>query len=75
MKTEAEILYEAMDSGEWAFVRNQPVSYLTDEWYAENQWSLQRTVAPFCGKDGVRHWSGPTPSAALNKARLSLRAK
>lgn len=75
MNTEAEILYEAMDSGQWTITRNLPVPYLTDEANEEFKWSIRRAVAPFCGKDGIRQWEGPTPSVALARAQTSLRKK
>lgn len=73
--TEAELVYNALESGEWSVVRHQPVSYLTDEANEMHKWSVQRTTVPYCGKDGVRIWCGPTPSAALEAARRSLRSK
>jgi hypothetical protein len=72
VKTEAEILYEAMDSNEWTVVRSLPWSALTDEANEATRWYVERKIAPFCGRDGIRRWVGATPSDALDKARQSL---
>lgn len=69
---EAQVLYDAVDSGEWEITRHQPVSWLTDEANELFKWSARRAQAPYCGKDGVPQWNGPTPSAALEAARKSL---
>lgn len=72
MKTEAEVLYEAMDSEEWEFTRHSSASFLTDEANEARKWSIRRKLAPYCGADGERLWVGSSPSEALNKAKQSF---
>jgi hypothetical protein len=49
-----------------------PDQAMTEEYNRENCSLVKRVVAPYCGDDGIRMWTGPTLAAALGKARAAL---
>lgn len=72
--TEAEIVLAALDSGDWAITRNQPISCLTDSGNARSAWTVRRQSAPYCAdrRNAVRQWNGPTALEALIAAAQDL---
>lgn len=51
-----------------------PSGALTDEANARTKWVVERTEAPYTGRDRLRKWTGPTLADAMRAARESLPA-
>ena len=52
---------------------NPPWSALTDAANDRTRYTVFRIEAPFCGKDDVRQWSGPTLQSAMEAAHKALK--
>jgi len=61
----------AFDHG-YSIRKNQPVSYLTDEFNFDNQWSVMRDDVPYCSPNSDRVWSAPTAKEAIEKAYYAI---
>lgn len=68
---DAHAVMQAFAAG-FSVTKNLPWSALTNEANAELAWSVSRTAPPYCDKQGVRIWSGPTASAAVSKGFSAL---
>lgn len=70
--SDADQVLAMLDTGEWSLLRMTTAASFTDEYNRENAWSVGRTTAPFCDKNGMRFWSGPTALSALRKAESAI---
>lgn len=68
----AEILLEALATGEWQLAKNPHASFLTEEANREHSWTVKREKAPFCSDDGARAWTGSSALGALHTAQRAL---
>lgn len=56
----------------WQVQHVPPADWLTDEANAAMRFSVQRLRAPFCDKQGMRAWNGPTLDAAMRAAHEAM---
>ena len=68
----ADSVLAAMETGEWEFQRLLPQTCFTSEANIRNAWSVKRSAAPYCTKDGLRIWTGATPLEALCNGAAAL---
>lgn len=71
-REDAVEVMEILDTGEWSLVRSIPGEWLTDEANNEHRWCVQRQLPPYCGKDGVHYWTGPTAISALRAGMKAI---
>lgn len=57
----------------WQVTHMPPWGAMTDAAQAAQRISVQRLVAPFCDKAGLRVWCGPTLEAAMQTAHAALK--
>lgn len=70
--SEADMVLAAMETGEWELQRLLPQTCFTSEANIRNAWSVKRSAAPYCTKDGLRIWTGATPLEALCNGAAAL---